>query len=140
MYTEPHRDHLLRSPGENDVIKRLQSVMPEEKDAEPEAANNIYCRECLNIITRLEDRIAVNGAHLHTFANPHGIVFEIGCFRNAEGCGYTGLPTSEFTWFSGYSWRIAVCSHCLLHMGWFFTSDSADGFAGLILDHLVYSQ
>lgn len=141
MFTEPHRDYFVRSPDENDAIKLLKSLMPEERSEETEGENRIHCRQCLHVITRPDESITVNGAHHHTFANPHGIVFEIGCFRNAEGCGYAGRPTIEFTWFSGYSWQIAICSKCLLHLGWFFTSDNTDSsFTGLILDRLIYSK
>lgn len=100
----------------------------------------LLCRRCLSLITSDRQRISVNGAHCHTFANPHGIVFEIGCFRNAAGCGTVGKPTSEFTWFAGYQWRIAVCGACLTHMGWRFDSASGPGFYGLILDCLVESD
>lgn len=96
----------------------------------------IRCAACMSIIALDSDRIPVNGAHIHSFANPHGLVFEIGCFRDAFGCHETGLPTDEFTWFSGYLWQIAVCGTCLAHLGWLFTANSR-GFWGLILDRLI---
>jgi hypothetical protein len=96
----------------------------------------IVCRHCSQLITRPADRILKDGLHRHTFANPHGIVYEIGCFGAAVGCGYSGAPTYEFTWFKGYQWRIAVCAACLTHLGWLFTSSGGDQFHGLILDRL----
>lgn len=103
--------------------------------AEPRDAP-IRCAACLSIIALDSDRIPFNGAHIHTFANPHGLVFEIGCFQDAPGCHTAGLPTDEFTWFIGYFWQIAVCQTCLSHLGWLFTAKSR-GFWGLILDRLI---
>ena len=51
----------------------------------PVDENAIVCRSCLFPITRPDQRIAIQGAHEHTFANPHGIVFQIGCFGSADG-------------------------------------------------------
>ena len=111
-----------------------------EKQKEEEIEEPYYlCRQCLNPITPKSARIIINGAHQHTFANPHGIVFDIGCFNHAEGCGAVGTPTDEFTWFAGYMWRVAICRACLSHMGWLFTSQDLEGFFGLILDHLIES-
>ena len=98
----------------------------------------VLCRECLHPVTREEDRTEIHGAHQHTFANPSGIVFTIGCFRSADGCGAAGSPTDEFTWFAGFSWRVAVCTACLSHLGWRFDSASGAAFWGLILDHLIF--
>lgn len=100
----------------------------------------LLCRQCLAMITTTSQRIAVDGTHQHTFANPHGVVFEIGCFKNAWGCGAVGSPTNEFTWFAGYFWQVTVCASCLTHLGWRFTSPDASGFYGLILDRLIESD
>lgn len=97
----------------------------------------IVCRACGFTICRPDDAIPMAGAHRHTFANPHGIVFEIGCFRNAPGCAGVGPATDDFTWFAGYRWRIAICAACHEHLGWRFEGDS-DSFHGLILDRLVF--
>ena len=96
------------------------------------------CRECGWIITYVSSKTSVQGAHMHTFANPHGIVYEIGCFSDAPGCAHAGPSTPEFTWFAGFSWRVAVCGKCLAHLGWRFTAKSGAGFYGLILDRLIF--
>jgi uncharacterized C2H2 Zn-finger protein len=112
--------------------------------AEDETAKNesdeeeyIRCRQCRQIITTRSDRIMVQGSHQHTFANPHGVVFHIGCFHSVSGCGYVGPAAEEFTWFRGYRWRIAVCGMCLTHLGWLFISRGNHIFNGLILDRLI---
>ena len=111
-----------------------------EKESLPADGERLLCRQCLSVITRQSEQVEVGGFFRHTFANPHGIVFEIGCFRSAVGCGYTGLPTNEFTWFGGYYWQVAVCAACLTHMGWRFTATDKFSFFGLILDRLLASR
>lgn len=70
------------------------------------------------------------------FANPHGIMFEIGCFLSAPGGMALADPCSDFTWFRGYDWQVAVCRGCSDHLGWFY-SRRETGFWGLILDKMV---
>jgi hypothetical protein len=100
----------------------------------------ILCRQCHSILTNPRERIVVQGAHQHVFANPHGIVFEIGCFDAVRGCGYAGPASDDFTWFEGFSWRVAVCIMCLTHLGWFFESSEGGNFHGLILDRLIFPE
>ena len=100
----------------------------------------IICRQCRQVIARPADRISVNGAHRHVFANPHGLVYEIGCFGRAVGCAHAGGWSAEFTWFAGFAWRTLVCTGCLSHLGWSFSSSGGDYFFGLILDHLIFPE
>ncbi len=100
--------------------------------------NNIFCVYCNNLITNIDFQVQVNGSHKHIFANPHGIVFEIGCFKEAVGCLPFQEASQEFSWFSGYSWKIAACSNCLNHNGWLFISNS-NSFFGLILEKIYYN-
>ena len=109
----------------------------ETKEDMREQEEFIRCRQCRNILASPDDRITVEGAHRHTFANPHGIVFEIGCFKAVKGCGHVGAPSDEFSWFSGYDWRVAVCFRCLTHLGWLFTASGRESFHGLIIDRLI---
>lgn len=111
-----------------------------KKEAAMDREKFLLCRECLHAISHRSQQIIINGAHEHTFANPHGIVFEIGCFKSALGCGYVGMPTEEFSWFKGFIWQIAVCGSCLTHVGWLFTSSSSESFIGLILDRIRESS
>jgi hypothetical protein len=132
---------LLKQPSEENG-GLITEIMVEDKTAETSIEDDkfIRCAQCLNSIARQTDRIVIGGAHRHTFANPQGIVFEIACFRFADGCGYLGPGTDEFTWFKGYTWKIAVCGKCLFHLGWQYTSSGKDGFFGLIIDRLIYPE
>ncbi len=101
-----------------------------------ERKKNILCKTCGNAITSDEAAIVIDGSHEHTFMNPRGLVFHIGCFSGAGGCSIMGSPTSEYTWFPGFLWRYVICSACLSHLGWHYQSGES-GFFGLILDQLV---
>jgi hypothetical protein len=96
----------------------------------------LLCAHCHHPITRQEDRIHVNGHHEHSYTNPHGNHFHIGCFRDAKGCVPFGSPTQEHTWFPDYAWLLVHCSGCRAHLGWAYHCAS-DGFYGLILDKLT---
>ena len=111
--------------------RKLKSIVDEA--SEPE--RRLFCAACKHVITHQDERIHVQGGHQHRFTNPHGITYEIGCFRHASGCSTIGEATSEFTWFRGYAWRIAVCGNCQTHLGWHFQS-TEDDFHGLIVDRL----
>ncbi len=132
---------LLRERSRKKDSRSVPQLAEEEAPKqEPEEEEYILCRQCRQPITRPAERISVQGAHQHTFANPHGIVFEIGCFKTAQGCGYAGPPSTEFTWFSGYAWRVSYCTLCMTHLGWVFIADSGDSFHGFILDRLIEPQ
>ena len=98
---------------------------------------HIRCRQCHLIITRKTEQIEVNGAHHHVCTNPHGVVFEIGCFKTAEGCSPVGPSSNEWSWFPGFSWKVAVCRRCLIHLGWLFASPAPNRFYGFILNRLI---
>jgi hypothetical protein len=130
--------YLFRQPAERQGDEKAPDLAEKQaEDNEPEEENFILCRQCRQAITRPAERISVQGSHRHTFANPHGIVFEIGCFKTVRGVGHAGPASDEFSWFAGYSWRVGFCSMCLTHLGWVFVSVSGHMFHGLILDRLL---
>jgi len=117
----------------------LRELLESRKQPEPEEEDHLYCFVCGEPVTRVELRIAILGSHRHTFTNPGGFVYEIGCFAEAEGCEEAGEPTEVFTWFPGYAWHFAFCSDCGTHLGWAYQSGSEtpELFFGLILNRLV---
>ena len=99
----------------------------------------LLCRSCGQRITDNEARIPIGDRHEHTVTNPHGFTFHIGCFDSAPGVVEEGEPSSYFSWFAGYHWRIVICQGCRWHLGWRF--DDADShFYGLILDRPKLEQ
>ncbi len=121
------------SDGEPEKIQ----VRQEEEDAGKDRGKPIRCGVCRNPVTTSAHRMNVNGHHRHVFNNPSGHIFEIGCFSAADGCVAQGIPTFEFTWFAGFTWRLALCSRCLSHLGWQYQSAGGNSFYGLILANLA---
>lgn len=115
-------------------------IQHDSDTASKEEEEKIYsCVRCGTRITSVKNEMAVDGAFKHSFTNPHGYMFTIGCFAAAQGCSVIGPSTSEFTWFPGHSWRIGSCGVCGLHLGWEFRQ-STSRFFGLILSHLVRGE
>jgi len=122
----------FRDAEQNNSCRPVMQQEHEEKVKEEQA---LFCKSCLNHITQRDQAIRINGSHAHTFFNPEGIVFELGCFRDASGCLPMGEATSEFTWFAGSVWRFALCRLCGIHLGWYYEMIES-GFYGLILARL----
>jgi len=97
------------------------------------------CKFCKARITSWKFKIKVHGEFKHICVNPNGIVFEVGCFSEASNCIPIDNPTKEFTWFPGYAWQVILCSTCLNHLGWLYTSNNSY-FVGLILTNLIEEQ
>jgi hypothetical protein len=116
-----------RSSGRPSVQKKREN--------ESDVHDALYCKVCGKCITAKAQAITVNSSFRHTFFNPAGIVFELGCYKKAPGCKISGMPSSEFSWFSGYLWRFALCGGCEAHLGWCFESGTS-AFWGLILNKL----
>lgn len=95
------------------------------------AGRHIVCRNCRQRLCRESDRMVVNGSHVHVFCNPSGLVFEVACFARAGGCLPEGAFVSEFSWFPGHAWQIALCAGCGRHLGWRFRGLNGQ-FHGLI--------
>ncbi|MBN2497280.1 MAG: hypothetical protein JXR96_21990 [Deltaproteobacteria bacterium] len=97
----------------------------------------VVCAGCGFGISSSDQAVEVDGRHAHTFFNPAGILFEIGCYREASGCIAHGRPTDEFAWFPGFNWRYAACGGCGQHLGWLFESRAGSAFFGLVLERIV---
>ena len=124
---------------EKTSVQTLEKLLDQHKDAEQtQPEKRLRCKSCGEPITREQERISVLGKHDHVCTNPSGIRFHIGCFAQVTSCTPIGEPTKEFTWFSGYAWRVVLCKKCHEHLGWSFQSDGGDQFHGLILNRLAY--
>lgn len=99
----------------------------------------VLCANCGHSIARQPDRIEVGDGFGHYFTNPYGVEYHVGCYADAPGCAISGAPMAADSWFPGFRWRLASCSACQQHLGWYF--DQPDTFFyGLILDHLRDAQ
>jgi hypothetical protein len=117
--------------GGGDVVVAID----ESDEQEQKGERALRCHQCNAPITTMKERTSRGGQHLHTVFNPAGIVYEIGCFNQAPGCVAPGAASGEFSWFAGYSWRVAFCALCLEHLGWYFSGGEA-AFFGLIVNRL----
>lgn len=104
-----------------------------------ESAARYVCGHCHHVICKREARTTFGDAFEHTFFNPHGILFQIGCFTQAPGTRLQGTPSNDFSWFPGFYWQAVSCRSCDQHLGWFFTG-SGSAFYGLILPRLVFLE
>lgn len=95
------------------------------------------CAACGSPVTRARWAIAPTGDHERTVFNPAGIVFRILVFGEAPGADPCGAAFTDFTWFSGFAWRLALCRGCGVHLGWRYEGETAPRvFFGLIKDRL----
>jgi len=103
--------------------------------------HKIFCASCHSWITSSDWKLNIKGGHEHTVFNPAGHLFNIVCFRDAPGCQTSGKPSSDFTWFKNYKWRLSFCKKCSQHLGWCFTgSQTPPLFFGLIQNRLVWTR
>lgn len=123
---------------DSSTATRRRPRVRKQPQIEVAGGRSLRCRLCGAVITGEDERVPVQGAHVHTQRNPAGVVYCFGCFQSAPGCAVFGTPTGEHTWFAGCLWRIAACRGCGEHLGWRF--QGAEEFYGLILDRLVTSK
>jgi len=115
------------------------SLRPDERLGDPwhgAQGPRLLCMACGHAITSSGWARPVQGEHEHSFVNPHGFLFRIGCFQRAPGCAPQGAEVAEYSWFPGYTWQMAQCGGCSVHVGWRFRGGD-DGFHGLVLDRLI---
>lgn len=115
----------LPSPGLPDG-----GVDDEPGPDEGEGGDILVCRACGHKVAKTGARMADEDGGRRVFCNPHGLVFEVILVKTAPGCVCAGPAVSEFSWFPGYAWRIALCRGCAAHLGWRFEGESV--FFGLI--------
>lgn len=94
----------------------------------------VICRNCSSLITERKEITEIDGGSFHYKKNPAGIYFSIVCFRAARGCRNIGEFTADFSWFTGYKWRVVICASCLSHLGWHYLGRGS--FYGLIADRI----
>ncbi len=108
-----------------------------ERDKAPAREDSpICCGRCGHAVSDESQRISIREHHEHRFLNPHGFVFDVGCFRDAPGITLSGEASSDFSWFPPLAWRVAECGSCTAQLGWGFESPAQLLFFGLILNRL----
>ena len=102
----------------------------DETDAEQGQENQteegpLLCARCHETVTWQEALFQMGDPH-QVFANPHGHVFDLVTAKEATGVILLGPPTTEFTWFAGYTWCVIVCAACQVHLGWGYQAIQAE--------------
>lgn len=113
------------------VLWCLKSDRPPNKDdAAPDDQSDDWVHEddaflCVSCELDVAERDAVfdpGAGPLQLHVNPHGHLHEILTLSAARNLAYYGEETTEFTWFPGYAWRVALCGRCHSHLGWRFAA------------------
>jgi hypothetical protein len=139
MYAMQKRQLFYQKDGNFEGHTILRNLTKIDMQQQPKEDKGLFCARCTHLITSAHARINIDNRHLYTFTNPHGIVYEIGCFQDAPGCVPEGQPEIYWSWFPGYTWQIQRCSSCQGHLGWRFSkTDSA--FFGLVLAFLIDNE
>lgn len=63
-----------------------------------------------------------------SYCNKNGFIHETVTVHSVdeESLVIEEHASTKFSWFPGYSWRIAYCNHCSRHKGWKFTAVRKD--------------
>ncbi|ARU57903.1 MAG: cereblon family protein [Pseudomonadales bacterium] len=116
----------------------IEISAPETNAAESEKREPaVRCAHCNATITSEKYKTLIDGEFAHFQCNPTGNSFYFGCYSKAEGCQIIGQPSTEFSWFTGFAWRIALCNQCKSHLGWYFQQTATESFYGLILSQII---
>ena len=100
----------------------------------------LVCLDCRAVITSRESALSLDReSPERVLFNPAGIVMRVLTVRHATGLELVGGRTDEFTWFDGYTWRIALCRDCGQHLGWLYEAlddRTPASFWGLLVERL----
>ncbi len=127
---------LLKQDDQGETFEGdVEEIVEEALDSGEDDERAIVCARCEHEVTSEDHKTSIQGGFEHSCANPAGVLYRIGCFEEAPGCGAIGEESSEFTWFEGYAWQVVICRRCREHLGWRYRS-SNHVFFGLILPKL----
>lgn len=81
------------------------------------------CKRCKNSIAIYDDIFAMAKGNVNAnYCNPAGYIHETLTVQKTldNSLKMVDRPSTEFSWFPGYAWQIAVCAKCQSHIGWKF--------------------
>lgn len=81
------------------------------------------CKRCRNKIACYADIFAMAKGNVNAnYCNPAGYIHEtLTVHKTADtAVKMVDRASTEFSWFPGYAWQIAVCRECDTHIGWKF--------------------
>jgi cereblon len=83
------------------------------------------CKRCNNSIACYGDIFAMAKGNVNAnYCNPAGYIHETLTVQKTieNALQMVDRPSTDFSWFPGYSWQIAICSKCSTHVGWKFSA------------------
>nr|XP_047127111.1 protein cereblon isoform X1 [Hydra vulgaris] len=85
--------------------------------------SSLACASCESIITDKKELFCLSErSPMAAYVNSYGYVHETATFYKASNISLTGRPSTEYSWFPGYAWTIALCKCCHKDLGWKFTA------------------
>ncbi|KAL1117028.1 hypothetical protein AAG570_004356, partial [Ranatra chinensis] len=107
----------------NSPIQRLRWELSLMNKCQKYSSKVYSCRTCRTQVGHQRDVFAmsVEGAQ-NTYVNPHGFLHETITLRRVMNLSLVGSRSTQYSWFPGYSWCIAVCETCHGHIGWQFVA------------------
>lgn len=85
------------------------------------------CKRCNSKISMYNDIFPMSKGNLAgNYCNPAGYIHETISFYKVieNSTRMVDRPSTDFSWFPGYAWQIALCSKCSTHVGWKFIAVS----------------
>ncbi|EFN75562.1 protein cereblon [Harpegnathos saltator] len=91
--------------------------------------DKIYvCVQCETLIGRQSHMFPMNREGPQgTYVNPEGVIHETITFYHVQGVALSSSsPSTNYSWFPGYAWTVAICKRCSQHVGWKFTATDSN--------------
>jgi hypothetical protein len=122
-FSESERKKLLRMDS---VLERLLYIWKAvEKLTSKTTLSQISCGICAIPLARTSQIFMVGGAEGTTsaYVNGHGFIHQITTLRKViykNRISFREFPSTENSYFPGYSWLITCCDRCESMLGWKF--------------------
>uniref|UniRef100_A0A182WK39 Protein cereblon n=1 Tax=Anopheles minimus TaxID=112268 RepID=A0A182WK39_9DIPT len=84
------------------------------------------CKRCESEIANYDDMFAMSKQGVQSsYCNPGGCVHDTLTVHKTKENSTVPIerPSTNFTWFPGYSWQIIVCANCRQYLGWKFVAE-----------------
>uniref|UniRef100_A0A182SR45 Protein cereblon n=1 Tax=Anopheles maculatus TaxID=74869 RepID=A0A182SR45_9DIPT len=84
------------------------------------------CKRCESEIANYDDMFAMSKQGVQTsYCNPAGYVHDTLTVHKTKENSTLPVerPSTNYSWFPGYSWQIIVCANCRQHLGWKFVAE-----------------
>lgn len=81
------------------------------------------CKRCKKQIACYSDIFAMAKGNVNAnYCNPAGYIHEtLTVYKTLDDAAkIIDRPSTDFSWFPGYAWQIAICKVCSSHIGWKF--------------------